>query len=126
MSRGSDSGGARAARDRRHLARRGGARGKTPAGDMNSGASAPPNRNSSGDSGGVGAPSVRELKLQLFYRLQARGPRGAWTQYWTAFQRFLAARIALEEFHALALELLGEDMRRFARPLGTRCGGAVF
>lgn len=62
--------------------------------------------------GGAGPPSaMRVLKLQLFHRLQARGPRGAWTQYWTGFQRFLAARLALEEFHALAVALLGEDMR---------------
>jgi hypothetical protein len=60
------------------------------------------------------APSVRALKLQLFYRLQARGPHGAWTRYWTGFQRFLAARIALEEFHALAREVLGDDMRTWA------------
>lgn len=86
-------------------------------GAMNTGGTRP-RTDSGGGGGGDGAaagagaaPSVRALKLQLFYRLQARGPHGAWTRYWTGFQQFLAARIAIEEFHALARELLADDMR---------------
>ncbi|RLN93217.1 hypothetical protein BBJ28_00009149 [Nothophytophthora sp. Chile5] len=54
--------------------------------------------------------AVQKLKLQLFHRLQRRH-RDAWKRYWTAFQLYLAARLSLEEFHALAEELLGPDKR---------------
>ncbi|KAG7389544.1 hypothetical protein PHYPSEUDO_010189 [Phytophthora pseudosyringae] len=52
--------------------------------------------------------SVQKLKLQLFHRLQRRH-RDAWKRYWGSFQLYLAAKLSLEEFHALAEELLGPD-----------------
>lgn len=52
--------------------------------------------------------AVQKLKLQLFHRLQRRH-RDAWQRYWGAFQQYLAAKLSLEEFHALAEELLGPD-----------------
>ena len=55
-------------------------------------------------------PNVLELKLQLFHRLQRRH-RSAWKQYWRSFQRYLVAKLSLDEFHALAEELLGPDKR---------------
>ncbi|CAI5731148.1 unnamed protein product [Hyaloperonospora brassicae] len=53
-------------------------------------------------------PNVLELKLQLFHRLQRRH-RSAWKQYWRSFQRYLVAKLSLDEFHAVAEELLGPD-----------------
>uniref|UniRef100_H3GJZ5 Uncharacterized protein n=1 Tax=Phytophthora ramorum TaxID=164328 RepID=H3GJZ5_PHYRM len=52
--------------------------------------------------------TVKKLKLQLFHRLQRRH-RDAWKRYWGAFQLYLAAKLSIEEFHALAEELLGPD-----------------
>ncbi|KAG7400482.1 hypothetical protein PHYBOEH_005510 [Phytophthora boehmeriae] len=52
--------------------------------------------------------TVQKLKLQLFHRLQRRH-RDSWKRYWGAFQLYLAAKLSLEEFHALAEELLGPD-----------------
>ncbi|KAG6955989.1 hypothetical protein JG687_00010857 [Phytophthora cactorum] len=52
--------------------------------------------------------NVQKLKLQLFHRLQRRH-RDAWKRYWGSFQLYLAAKLSLEEFHALAEELLGPD-----------------
>lgn len=53
---------------------------------------------------------VQKIKLQLFHRLQRRH-RDAWKSYWSAFQLYVAARLSLEEFHALAEELLGPEKR---------------
>ncbi|ETN08218.1 hypothetical protein PPTG_12059 [Phytophthora nicotianae INRA-310] len=52
--------------------------------------------------------NVQKLKLQLFHRLQRRH-RDSWKRYWGSFQLYLAAKLSLEEFHALAEELLGPD-----------------
>ncbi|KAG1685168.1 hypothetical protein DVH05_009714 [Phytophthora capsici] len=52
--------------------------------------------------------NLQKLKLQLFHRLQRRH-RDAWKRYWGSFQLYLAAKLSLEEFHALAEELLGPD-----------------
>ncbi|KAI9913322.1 hypothetical protein PsorP6_005744 [Peronosclerospora sorghi] len=54
---------------------------------------------------------VRKLKLQLFHCLQRRHC-DAWKRYWGSFQLYLVAKLSLEEFHALAEELLGPDKRK--------------
>ncbi|CAI5736376.1 unnamed protein product [Peronospora destructor] len=51
---------------------------------------------------------VQKIKLQLFHRLQ-RCHRDAWKKYWGSFQLYVSAKLSLEEFHALAEELLGPD-----------------
>lgn len=57
-------------------------------------------------------PKVRLLKAQLFQALENR-ERDAWKSYWADFQRYLLAQRSLQEFHALALALLGPDQRTY-------------
>ncbi|UIZ29271.1 hypothetical protein KXD40_002907 [Peronospora effusa] len=51
---------------------------------------------------------VQKIKLQLFHCLQRRH-RDAWKHYWSSFHLYMVAKLSLEEFHALADELLGPD-----------------
>ncbi|CAH0493820.1 unnamed protein product [Peronospora farinosa] len=51
---------------------------------------------------------VQKIKLQLFHCLQRRH-RDAWKHYWSSFHLYMVAKLSLEEFHALAEELLGPD-----------------
>lgn len=59
-------------------------------------------------------PKVRLLKAQLFQALESR-ERDAWKSYWSTFQQYLLAQRSLQEFHELALGLLGPDQRTYAK-----------